>query len=364
MTDRQNNFWRSLAAPFPENSYKTRDGHSGRKYTYLAPRAIMNRLDDVVGPANWDLQYIETSRGMICRIIIEAPDETEHGWKRVSRDGGGGFRAMNDDDSTFKTGFSSAIKTAAAALGIGRELYEEGMPIYCADMHDTIASGAPSSGPGTGKQPVRPTSNGNGSNGNGNGGYSNEGPSKPPFGRTGKAAYAWAMDTGKHFNADILGCMGAYAKSRKKPERTDQWDEGFLDEALNHALAWIRGLPSYNGEYGKREATKPATGAQAPTSNGSAGTSPVIPAIVAACNALIQKQTGREARKDEIVAMISEIASSVSNGRGSRGEVLESLKNCTDQVWLKNILAQANRMIQEAAQQDADMAVVDDDIPF
>src|SRR4051812_8126819 len=109
MTAQQNEFWRALTAPFAGSAYKTRDGRAGQTYTYLDARTIENRLDDVVGPGNWDLQFLETSRGIICRLIIEAPDEVGKP-KKVGRSAGGGFRDLQDDDSTFKSGFTSGFR--------------------------------------------------------------------------------------------------------------------------------------------------------------------------------------------------------------------------------------------------------------
>jgi hypothetical protein len=43
------------------------------------------------------------------------------------------------------------------------------------------------------------------------------------------------------------------------------------------------------------------------------------------------------------------MAAKVANGRGHKGEVLDSLKDCNDPTWLKNILAEANRQIKDAA---------------
>ncbi len=66
----------------------------------------------------------------------------------------------------------------------------------------------------------------------------------------------------------------------------------------------------------------------------------------------------------EIVALIQELASSVPTGSGVRGEVMESLPNCHDGVWLKRILEAANDRIREVAVQSESDQPLDDDIPF
>lgn len=361
MTEEQREFWRSLTAPFPRDAYKIRDGAKGKKFTYLDSRTIENRLDDVVGPENWDLIQEETSRGVISRLALRVPGN-DGNIVTVTRTGGGGFRQLQDNDSSYKSGFTSSFRSAAARFGIGRDLYGNGMPAYCADLHSGHASGMPSTGAGSGPPPrdSRTSSNGNGySNSNG-------GDMKPPYGKTGKASYAWAKKASDHFQIDVLGRMIEYAKKRKKPERTDQWDEGFLDECLSKTVGWLKTLDNYNGEFGQADPKEPAIDntpqprqqAQEPGQIHS-----LVAPITAAVNALIHKQTGRDATPAEIVACIQELASSVPDGNGVRGQVMQSLRNCQDGAWLKRILDAVNKRIQEIAQ-TADDAPLDDDIPF
>jgi hypothetical protein len=357
MTDEQREFWRALTAPFPRDAYKVRDGRGGKRFTYLESRTIENRLDDVVGPDGWDLEQFETSRGIISRLILEVPDG-RGGLKKVSRTGGGGFRTLQDDDSSYKSGFTSSFRSAAARFGIGRDLYNQGMPGYCADLHDGRASGTPTSGHGSG-----PPAPGGRPNGNGNG-TANADSLKPPWDKPGRAPYAWAMKVGEHFgNLDVVGRMIAYAEKRRKPKRTDQWDEAFLNECLAKTIEWLKEHPNYNGEFGPRE-PQPARSEPAPSQARNGEPHPLVGPIAAAANALIHKQTGREATPGEIVSCIQDLASSVPNGSGQRGEVMRSLRGCIDAAWLKNILDAANQRIKEAAQLAAADASPDDDIPF
>lgn len=357
MTDRQREFWRALTAPFPRDAYKVRDGAKGKKYTYIEPRTIMNRLDDVVGPSGWNMEFRETQRGIICRLTLYVPGNADT-WKAVTREGGGGFRDMQNDDSSFKTGFSSAIKTAAAAFGIGRELYGEGMPAYCADLHNVEASGMPSNGAGSGPPPreygqdERPK--------NGYGHYGND--LKPPYGKVGKASYAWAKKCGEHFGQDVIGRMTTYAEKRKKSKFTSDWDEAFLDEVLHRTVEWLQTLDNYNGECGPPRAERAPEGRQEPAApKGENYVSKLVGPISAAINALIHKQVGREPSDGEIKAMIVELAASVPNGNGVRGEVFRTFRGMTDEVWLQNLLKAANRKIEELA---ATEVTQEENIPF
>jgi hypothetical protein len=362
MTDEQHAFWRALTAPFPREAYLTRPGQGGKEFTYIKTQVIENRLDDVCGPGKWSTDFQETTRGVICKLTIFPPDGGV-----VTKSWGGGFKNdMQTEDSSYKTGFSNAFKATASKFGIGRDLYQVGMPSYCADLHNARASGMPQDGPSAGPGPQTQAPPQRQSYGNGDGHVDPPRPQydnfKPPYGRAGtKAPFAWGKNMGTHFKIDVLGKMIDYARKRKKPERTDQWDEGFLDECLAKTVEWIKGLDNYDGEFGGNGAPV----AEAAPSGKPADFRGVISSIVAATVALSNKMHGRPPTESEIVAMIGEVASSVVNGSGHRGEVLQSLKGCTDGVWLKNILADLNKRISEAAQYDAgDVAEEDSDCPF
>lgn len=80
---------------------------------YITARAIHDRLDDVCGEANWQLEYTEHLNETVCRIGIKCGDE----W--VWKSGGAG----KTEFEAFKGGLSSAEKRAGVPWGIGRYLY-------------------------------------------------------------------------------------------------------------------------------------------------------------------------------------------------------------------------------------------------
>tara|TARA_R100001082_G_scaffold107816_1_gene82213 strand:- start:4101 stop:5090 length:990 start_codon:yes stop_codon:yes gene_type:complete len=103
----------------------------GLALAYIDARAVQERLDSVVGPENWSLEYacqpytvykhdqssgkkiaIE-SHAWTCRLSIN----TENGW--VTKSDGAEQTAMEQ----VKGGMSDAFKRAAVAWGIGRALY-------------------------------------------------------------------------------------------------------------------------------------------------------------------------------------------------------------------------------------------------
>lgn len=116
----------ALAAPFPAADLDWRVGNKssrGDKATllvYLTSRAVMQRLDDVVGPAGWRDAYSPLVEGMktvgyLCELSVEvAPGQ----W--VSKVDG----ADLTDIEAIKGGISSALKRAAVKWGIGRYLYD------------------------------------------------------------------------------------------------------------------------------------------------------------------------------------------------------------------------------------------------
>lgn len=112
---------RKLKEPFPSKSVQwrvgktTKDKKRGLALAYIDSRAVMNRLDDIVGPQNWQDKYSFGHNGeIVCSIGIKIGDEWV--WKT---DGAGqtNFEAE-------KGGLSDAFKRAGVKWGIGRYLYE------------------------------------------------------------------------------------------------------------------------------------------------------------------------------------------------------------------------------------------------
>jgi hypothetical protein len=114
--------WRVQGTPF-----KGRDGYSALALAYLDARDVMDRLDDVCGPANWQTEFTETAKGrVICRLgILAGPDWV---WKS---DGAGDTDVEGD-----KGGISDALKRAAVSWGIGRYLYRLPSPWVPCDVSE------------------------------------------------------------------------------------------------------------------------------------------------------------------------------------------------------------------------------------
>lgn len=109
-----------LIAEFPRDNIHwraqtlTSNGDKALALAYLDARDVMDRLDAVCGPENWQDSYIESSKGrIICTISIRCNGE----W--VSKSDGAGDTAVEGE----KGGISDAFKRAAVKWGIGRYLY-------------------------------------------------------------------------------------------------------------------------------------------------------------------------------------------------------------------------------------------------
>ena len=118
-----------LSREFGVNDVKTR---TFDKIRYITARTAANRLDEVLGPENWEgepLPYNEHS--VKYRLTIILPDG-----KRVTKYALGARSSMTmkggkgdagDDD---KGGDSDGLKRAAALFGVGRYLYKDGSVDY------------------------------------------------------------------------------------------------------------------------------------------------------------------------------------------------------------------------------------------
>ena len=97
----------------------------GSTFDYVTARTVMNRLDEVLGPANWSDQYAVYETHVVCLLTIRLPDGRE-----ITRSDVGGISKTPDASDTEKTGFSDAFKRAAVKFGVGRYLYGDGRPDF------------------------------------------------------------------------------------------------------------------------------------------------------------------------------------------------------------------------------------------
>ena len=110
--------YEKLAAPFPATEISWRVGSTnadktkGLALAYLDARSVMRRLDECIGPQNWQCRYPFAG---CCELgLFLYP----HGW--VIKANGAGVTEVEAE----KGQYSDAFKRAAVLWGIGQYLYD------------------------------------------------------------------------------------------------------------------------------------------------------------------------------------------------------------------------------------------------
>ncbi len=142
-----NDIFAALAAEFPREAISWRaqnikkDGSSALALAYIDARDVMDRLDEVVGPANWQDRYEVHGGKTICYLSIAVDDEPdEHGvihkhW--ITKADGAG----DSDIEAEKGAISDAFKRAAVRWQIGRYLYAMPATWVPCDAYETEFNG-------------------------------------------------------------------------------------------------------------------------------------------------------------------------------------------------------------------------------
>jgi hypothetical protein len=111
----------ALSEPFHRSEVKWRVGSTNKDKTkgsalaYVDARAVMDRLDKVCLPENWQDKYIETpSNRIICELSIF------DGYRWITKSDGAGSTTFEGE----KGAISDAFKRSAVKFGVGRYLYE------------------------------------------------------------------------------------------------------------------------------------------------------------------------------------------------------------------------------------------------
>jgi hypothetical protein len=127
------NIFEQLAAPFPPDAVHWRVGATNAKklgckpweatkgiaLAYIDARDVMQRLDEVVGPENWQCRYpLASGSLLICEIGIFVNNDKTQGW--IWKANGAGETDVEAD----KGKCSDSFKRAAVLWGIGQYLYD------------------------------------------------------------------------------------------------------------------------------------------------------------------------------------------------------------------------------------------------
>lgn len=112
----------ALAAPFDPDDVKFKpaviSGNRALALAYIDARAVMDRLDEVLGAENWQDEYEFLPDGScLCRLRVRIDGE----W--ILKMDVGGESEQPDEGDRRKSAVSDALKRAAVKFGIGRYLY-------------------------------------------------------------------------------------------------------------------------------------------------------------------------------------------------------------------------------------------------
>jgi hypothetical protein len=213
----------ALAAPFLNEEVRLRP-QGGRQIPYVTARTVMNRLDEVLGPANWWDEYLPQEHSVICRLTIRLPDGAT-----LTKSDAGGYAGMADSGDDDKSGFSDAFKRAAVKFGVGRYLYRDGVPRFVQDHGAVSAAVAAPAHPSPAPDGARP---------------STAVPSAPSTGapnppQTGKALFAWVKQHDEKHGTELLAALSEWAKQRQFPARMVQWNAEQVKKAFAEAQSAI-----------------------------------------------------------------------------------------------------------------------------
>ncbi len=103
----------ALQAPFDPSEEKQREGRGRVVFTYIDARAVMDRLDEVVGPANWAHTFkkvADEGYAVECALTVFGVTKADCG-------------QADAEDEPWKAAYSDAFKRAAVHFGVGRYLY-------------------------------------------------------------------------------------------------------------------------------------------------------------------------------------------------------------------------------------------------
>ncbi len=118
----------ALAAPFEEPELKHRKGTgTDGELTYIKGPAVMNRLDNVLGPENWDerTEPIVGTPNYLCTLTVRLPDGTT-----CTKTGIGAPGSLQSKADPGKAAATDALKRAAVKFGVARYLYRDGVPAF------------------------------------------------------------------------------------------------------------------------------------------------------------------------------------------------------------------------------------------
>jgi hypothetical protein len=220
VSNRHDDIMKALAVPFEDWQVRTRTVQ-GRTIGYINAPTAQQRLDDVLGIANWRPSYKAVEKGIECTIEVYFEDL---GW--IAKSDVGGYPGMQvrdqatgelveDEENDVKGAYSDAFKRAASAWGVGRYL-----------RLGTPPEGAPRPREAAASVPAHRKRR------------DQWGPPRQAEGgtpRTGKALYAWIREREQQGSEGLLKYLNGWARLQEFPGRMVDWEPGQVAEAFAEA---------------------------------------------------------------------------------------------------------------------------------
>lgn len=220
--------FRRLAEPFPPHDVKQKPGGGGKMLSYITARTALNRMDSVLGPESYDIEYIPWSDdALICRITARMPDGTV-----VVKSDVGGRAGMNNSDDDDKSVASHALRRCLAyGFLVGRYLYMDGSPDFCDAVapprQPVQAPRHPSNGNGH-QPPPRPAPQQQQQQPQGGGRYGN-------VPRSGRALFAWTKNMEQEHGVALLKWLNAFIKESIGDRRMVELDDAQVPAVYDEA---------------------------------------------------------------------------------------------------------------------------------
>jgi hypothetical protein len=205
--------FQALCDPFGKGEIKQRDAGGGRKVSYITARTAMNRLDTVLGPENWWDEYEPHEHSVVCRLTIRLPDGS-----LLTKGDAGGYAGMADAGDDDKSGYSDAFKRACVKFGVGRHLYNDGIPEFATE------SSAPTQNVLGQPVPASPI----------------HAPEKP---HNGRAFWSWLKEQGDRANVKLLLYIENWGKLQEFPPRFVDWTGDQVSRGVAEAIRFLGMIP-------------------------------------------------------------------------------------------------------------------------
>ncbi len=221
----------SLMAPFAPEQVEHRE-QGGQNLSYIDATTAANRLDDCLGPENWDFEAKPWGAdALIGTLIVRMPDGTS-----MRKSSVGARPNMPQADDSFKGADSDCFKRCCDRLGVGRYLRKSGLPGFvmselemsAQDLAAVTGAGNRSSSPSPSRGPqsyldARPA---NPPPTNGNRQFDD---SQCPT--SGRALFAWAKTKQDKGVEGVIDFINDHGKKRGWSSRMIDWNEGQVREA-------------------------------------------------------------------------------------------------------------------------------------